>query len=151
MLWKNLCINGSLLELFDIIKKHHVIFISPDFQFEIEGKFDSSEFGELLGLKNYYYINVHRYKAYEYINTTFKQIMALEKKLSNETRYYIMVPGTVANALIFKLHNRLDNASLWNVGATINALLPYCPRSRTKVWLKQLNYINPEYMKQLGI
>lgn len=112
MCWKYWAIKGDFKRIIDIANKRdfHVILVGPS---------TLNNFGNVCKIKNYSYMQIHDTKAALYVEDYKKRIIDLDSYIKKR-KIYLLQGGSSTMWLCVKLHNKLKNSFIFDVGKGLN-------------------------------
>lgn len=132
IIWKNMVFDNKLAEFIDVIKNKNLTIVAP----EGESPFRESgsvfeNFGKIFNIKNYSFIPIDsRSASFDYL----KIKNSIKNNINNKDNLILLKAGPVGSALIFSLHNDLENTTMIDLG---NMMDIFEPLFFKRTWLKR--------------
>jgi len=112
MCWKYWGSSGELERMIRYTNNHNIkiVLVGPE---------ELKDFGKVCGVKNYSYLNIHSTEAALHIRKYKRMIKEFDKNTSGK-KIYMMQGGSSVMWLCVKLHNKLKNSFMFDVGKGLN-------------------------------
>ncbi|MEZ4886664.1 MAG: hypothetical protein R3E32_18190 [Chitinophagales bacterium] len=116
IIWRRYGYNGLLEPFFEKVKdNHHITIVGPHYY---------HNFGELLDIERFHHIAIDQFRASEKREELLQTIVQHQKTLQNEDAIYFFVASSLSLWLISRLHNKLPNSYLIDVGQALDSAIP---------------------------
>jgi hypothetical protein len=112
MCWKYWAATDELNKIINVANKNDIsiILLAP---------FYFNNFGEIFNVKKFHTYNLHESKASLFIDKYEKEIIELDKTIPG-SKIYLLQAGGPAMWLTCKLHNKLNNSYIFDIGRAID-------------------------------
>lgn len=122
LLWKRAVINGDFVRFVDALRERHIVLVGPDWL---------SGFGTFANLPRFRHVAIHSTAARAGRRDLMRRLIAEHRP--EDAPVYLFQAGSLATWLIFRLHGRLENATLIDVGLPLDLCAPV-QVLRSKQW-----------------
>ncbi|NJO18695.1 MAG: hypothetical protein HC877_24105 [Thioploca sp.] len=128
LVWKTWAMNGQIHKLFTDLKEYEIVLIGPHYL---------SKLPNIVKNNKIKHIKIHETNASINIEKQIKKLISLHEKLQNGDKkiIYICEGGAPVNWLIYRLHGKLKNAYMLDVGRSLDIYFYNDPiRKKTPHW-----------------
>lgn len=111
LFWKTAILDGSMVDFFALLRTKRVVVVGPRWL---------KNFGLFGGFDDFTFIEIDEKKARCERDDILRRITEYAKETTDKSTVYLLQGGPVATWLVLKLHGKLQNSTLIDMGLALN-------------------------------